>query len=143
MRFLPLTLLLAGCAPPVTSEPAAPRTAASGTAAPETAGSSVPPVTEVPVEAPEGCPADLDARVGTVVTLVGEQSRTKIPTVCGVDVDGDYDLSDEVVRVTGRLRRYVVPPPTPGEPIVAGRGPGTYYSIQDPTTGQLARPVPR
>jgi hypothetical protein len=83
--------------------------------------------------------------VGKLVTLVGEQTRTKQPTVLGVDVDGDYSLSDETVQVTGILRRTVVERDpnegaAPGE-MVASRGAGTYYSIVDPETGTLAKPV--
>ncbi|HMF44805.1 MAG TPA: hypothetical protein VKQ32_29225 [Polyangia bacterium] len=86
---------------------------------------------------------NLDAYVGKVVTLVGVQTRTKQPTVCGVDVDGDYALSDKLVRVTGVLQRRVVPPydPAPGMEIVATRGPGVYYSLVDEKQHQLARPI--
>ena len=87
--------------------------------------------------------SNLDAYVGKVVTLVGPQTRTKQPTVCGVDVDGDYALSDRMVRVTGVLQRRVVPPyDSPvGSEIVATRGPGTYYSLVDEKRHELARPI--
>jgi hypothetical protein len=88
-------------------------------------------------------PSQLDAAVGKLVTIVGEQTRTKVPTVLGVDVDGDYDLSDKRVRVTGILHRHVVEPrePDPDELPVATRGPGIYYSVVDPATNVLAKPV--
>ena len=93
---------------------------------------------------PVACdPRALDAHLGAVVTLVGVQTRTKQPTVCGADVDGDYALSDRTVRVTGVLHRTIVnrPEPKPGDEMVATRGSGTYYDVTDPKTGALARPV--
>ncbi|MCY1071218.1 hypothetical protein OV090_41130 [Nannocystis sp. RBIL2] len=76
------------------------------------------------------------AAVGKTVTIIGPQTRTKQPTVHGVDVDGDYALSDRTVIVRGVLRETVV---TEVDPTVAGRGPGTYYAVVDPATGELAR----
>jgi hypothetical protein len=80
----------------------------------------------------------LDAAVGRNVTIVGVQTRTKIPTVCGVDVDGSDDLSERKVIVRGVLHRDVV---TSAEapPTSANRGPGTFYSVVDPSTGRLAK----
>ena len=92
--------------------------------------------------APEGLitSADqLEAAVGKSVTLLGIQSRTKTPTVCGVDVEGDYALSDRKVIVRGVLRRHVV---TEVDPMTANRGPGSFYSVEDPATGQLAKTAP-
>jgi hypothetical protein len=83
-----------------------------------------------------------EAAVGKLVTVVGVQTRTKIPTVVGIDIDGDYALSDREVRATGRLERYVIAPPSPEEPIMATRSPGTYYSLIDPATGVLAKTSP-
>ena len=87
--------------------------------------------------------SQLDAAVGKLVTIVGTQTRTKIPTVLGVDVDGDYELSDRRVQVSGILHRRTVEPkePDPDELPVATRGPGTYYSVIDPATNTLAKPV--
>lgn len=83
---------------------------------------------------------DLDAYVGKVVTRVCVQTRSKQPAMCGVDVDGDYALSDRLVRATGVLGRRVIP--RRDEPTqVATRGPGTYYTLVDATTHQLARPI--
>jgi hypothetical protein len=83
----------------------------------------------------EGTPVDLDALVGQEVTLIGVQTRTKIPSVCDIDVEGDYDLSDTVVFATGILQRTEVKPRGKGEPIVAWRGPGVYYSLTTPDGG--------
>jgi hypothetical protein len=74
--------------------------------------------------------ADQVARcVGKTVTLRGLVTRTKIPTILGVDVDADYALSDQVAEATGLLVTYSVEAPRPGEPIVQSRGPGTYYRL--------------
>ena len=86
---------------------------------------------------------DASQREGAVdheVTIVGVQTRTKIPTVCGVDVDGAYALSDRRVIVRGVLRRTVV---TEVDPMTANRGTGTFYSVIDPATGVLAKTAPR
>ncbi len=143
--FLLLPLII-GCTPSAKPPPTATTAPSQATKAPSPAPApsndrAVQAVTEVPVETQDGCPRDLDALVGKVITLVGVQTRTRQPTVCGVDVDGDYELSDQVVRVTGKLHRTVVKPRPPEEPIVATRGPGTYYSIVDTQTRELARPV--
>jgi hypothetical protein len=85
--------------------------------------------------------AQLDAVVGQRITIVGVQSRTKQPMVLGVDVDGDYALSDRRVRATGVLERRTVAP-TPFEvdaPARTSRGAGTFYSLTDPQRGGLAR----
>jgi hypothetical protein len=85
-----------------------------------------------------GCPPKLDDLVGKTVTLRGEQIRSKQPTVCGADVEGFDSNGGKQVQVTGVIRRYEIKPRAKGEPIVASRGPGVYYSIVDPTTGRLA-----
>jgi hypothetical protein len=76
------------------------------------------------------------AAVGRRVTIIGVQTRTKLPTVCGVDVDGDYALSDREVIVNGVLHRDVV---TEVDNTMANRGRGTFYSVIDPATGALAK----
>jgi hypothetical protein len=85
-------------------------------------------------------PQQRDALVGRQVTVVGVQTRTKVPTVCGVDVDGAYELSDQIVIVNGVLRRHVV---TEADPTTANRGPGTFYDIVDPVTHRLATTAAR
>ena len=79
-----------------------------------------------------------DAAVGREVTIIGVQTRTKMPTVCGVDVDGPYELSDKKVIVRGVLHRNVV---TNADRLSANRGNGTFYSVVDRATGQLAKPA--
>lgn len=125
-RALCISILLAsilGCSPPLGPQP----------------------VAEDPIEGGvtivEGSQVDLASLVGKEVTLVGVQTRTKIPTVCGVDVDGDYEHSDTKVTATGILQRREVAPRGADEPIVASRGPGIYYSLHNPAGG-LARTRP-
>lgn len=83
-----------------------------------------------------------EGAVGREVTVRGIQERTKVPTVCGIDVDGDDKLSDQRVTVQGVLRRYETlphaPPPAPAAQWV-GRSPGVYYDVVDPRTEQLAK----
>lgn len=76
------------------------------------------------------------AAVGKTVIIIGPQTRTKQPTVHGVDVEGDYALSDRTVIVRGVLRETVI---TEIDLTVANRRPGTFYAVIDPATGELAR----
>ncbi|MCB9706726.1 MAG: hypothetical protein H6711_33080 [Myxococcales bacterium] len=92
---------------------------------------------------------DLDASVGKTITLIGVQSRTKQPMVLGVDVDGDYKLSDRRVQATGVLVRWTAEPPTDPDEIAkaearaqTSRGYGTFYRLVDPARGDLARTEP-
>ena len=73
--------------------------------------------------------ARLAACVGKTVTLRGVVSRTKVPSILGVDVDADYELSDRVGVATGKLATYTIRERGPDEPIVASKGPGTYYAL--------------
>ncbi|MEM9944007.1 MAG: hypothetical protein AAF939_20785 [Planctomycetota bacterium] len=50
----------------------------------------------------------LSDHVGEVVTLIGIQTRRKIPHVMGIPVKGAYEFSDQIVSVTGRLESYEV-----------------------------------
>jgi hypothetical protein len=86
-------------------------------------------------------PSQRDAAAGKLVTVVGIQTRTRAVTVNGVDVDGDYDLSDRRVRATGTLHKRVVEPRKQSEPIVASRGPGTYYYLVNANGNGLAKTV--
>lgn len=86
----------------------------------------------------EGERAALEALIGQGVELIGFLARTKIPTLCGVDVDDEQDLSGQRVVARGTLTRHEIAPPTLGAPISAGRGPGVYYSLRAPD-GALAK----
>ncbi len=77
-----------------------------------------------------------EASVDREVTVVGIQTRTKVPQVCGVDVDGDYALSDREVIARGVLRRIII---TEVDNTIANRGTGTFYWLEDPTTGRISQ----
>src|SRR5262245_36079921 len=68
-------------------------------------------------------PDQLEAVVGKTVTVIGTQTRTKIPTVCGADVDGEDALADREVIVEGVVKREVV---TEVDPMTANRGTGVF-----------------
>lgn len=81
----------------------------------------------------------MERRVGQRVELEGIVSNSKCPQIQGVDV---WDLDayrGKRVRVSGVLRKTVVTqadidalPHTPeGFPMVAHRGAGTFYSLDD------------
>ena len=86
-------------------------------------------------------PSQREAAVGKLVTVIGIQNWSKVATVVGVDVDGDYDFANRRVRATGTLHKRVVKPQPPSEPVMAMRGPGTYYYLVDPSGNGLAKPV--
>jgi hypothetical protein len=78
---------------------------------------------------------DLAPHVGAVVTLRGEITRTKIPTLCGVDVDCDLE---GVVEATGTLVASTTTQDELDDLIarvgqVAHRGAGTTYRLVDAT----------
>lgn len=129
-RRLALLALLVACRSPAEPPPAPPEAAAENTPDP-----SALVITD---------PSQREAAVGQRVVVVGTLRRSKMPQVNGVDVGADDALSDRRVRVEGILRKRVVEPAEPeaGGLPVATRGPGTYYSVVDPETGQLARPRP-
>jgi hypothetical protein len=135
-------LVVAGCDGGRNSAPPAPAPA------PVPSPANIEPPAPAPVSNPSDSepiiitdPSQREAAVGKLVTVVGVQTRTKAPTVAGVDIDADDALADKRVRVTGILHKKVVEPRPPSAPIVASRGPGTYYHLVDPKTGTLAKPV--
>jgi hypothetical protein len=86
-------------------------------------------------------PSQRAAAVDKMVVVIGIQTRTKQPQVNGIDVDGDYNLSDKKVVARGVLRKTVVAEePTLEERMhAATRGAGTFYAVIDPETKQLAK----
>ena len=117
MNTLIALLLVVGCA-------------SCGSTAPSRtpAGTNAPSTTDIVITGR----SQREAAVGQQVTIIGVQTRTKIPTVCGVDVDVDYALSDKKVIVRGVLRRFVVPEARAADGlVVASRGPGTFYQVID------------
>jgi hypothetical protein len=98
-------------------------------------GGSVRAEGAAPIEITER--SQRDAAVGKLVTLRCVQTRTKIPTACGVDISGAYEHSDKLVTATGILHRWEVKPEDVDNS-VANRGPGVFYRLSDPKTGGLA-----
>ena len=91
---------------------------------------------------------DVEAHVGQIITIRGLVTNTKIPTILRVDVaSDDPDLRGQVAEATGLLRKYVVTPEhiqnVEPEMIVANRGPGVFYRLQDVNSDASAavRPV--
>jgi hypothetical protein len=89
-------------------------------------------------------PSQREAAVDKPVVVIGIQTRTKQPQVNGVDVDGDYKLSDTKVVARGILRKTVVAeePSLEERMHAATRGAGTFYAVIDPETQQLAKTRP-
>ena len=93
-------------------------------------------------------PSERDGHVGETVTVEGEVSRTKLPQIAGVDVDVDEanDPRGKVARATGVLEKTVVTKEELDRAIAehgqfAHRGPGTFYHLEAPEGGGLARAV--
>jgi hypothetical protein len=80
--------------------------------------------------APAAVTPDLEQRVGQRVVLEGIVSNTKCPQVRGVDVWRLEDYRGQRVRVSGILRKSVVAE-ADVDPLVANRGAGTFYSLDD------------
>jgi hypothetical protein len=81
---------------------------------------------------------DLEQRVGQRVVLEGVVTASKCPQVQGVDAWELENYRGQRVRVSGVLRKTVVTQAeidalkTPdGFPLVANRGAGTFYSLDD------------
>ncbi len=73
---------------------------------------------------------DLEQRVGQRVVLEGIVTNTKCPQVQGVDAWGLEDYRGQRVRVSGVLRKSVVTA-ADIDPMVANRGAGTFFSLDD------------
>lgn len=71
---------------------------------------------------------DLERRVGQQVVLEGIVTNTKCPQVSGVDAWGLEDYRGQRVRISGILRKTVVTD-VDVNPLVANRGAGTFYSL--------------
>ena len=91
----------------------------------------------------------LAAAVGKFVTLQGTVSNTRMPTLCGVDIESDSpDLRGQPAVATGLLEREVVTKEELDRQIAAegqfdNRGPGTFYRLIDPrshVTVQVQKP---
>ena len=84
--------------------------------------------------------AQVASCIGMPVTLDGVVSRSKIPTLLGVEVDA-AELGGRHAQATGTLEEYVEAPPAPGEPIAARRDAGRYVRLV--ANGALAVAKPR
>jgi hypothetical protein len=73
---------------------------------------------------------DLEQRVGQRVMLEGIVTDTKCPQVQGVDAWGLENYRRQRVRISGVLRKTVVTQ-ADVDPLVANRGAGTFYSLDD------------
>lgn len=73
---------------------------------------------------------DFKQRVGQRIELEGIVTNTKCPQVQGVDAWELEDFRGQRVRVSGVLRQSVITA-ADIEPLVASRGPGTFYSLED------------
>ena len=94
--------------------------------------------------------AGLAGAAGTVVTLRGELSRTKIPTLLGVDVDPGHATPGDPAEATGWLETIEVTQAEIDARIAesgqfAHRGPGTFRRLlsADRQTLATARPLHR
>jgi hypothetical protein len=89
----------------------------------------------------------LEGAVGSLITVRGPVTNSKVPTILGVDVrSDDPDLRGQTAQATGVLERRVVTQAELERRIaiegqVAHRGAGTFYSVRD-EDGQLAAVVP-
>lgn len=85
----------------------------------------------------------LEQYIGQEIILKGKVSNTKIPTIIGVDVTSfDPDLRGQMAQASGVLKKWVVKEEKKRSLEVARRGPGTYYRLVDPKTGELAKAHP-
>lgn len=75
---------------------------------------------------------DLEQQVGKRVVLEGVVTNTKCPQVQGVDAWGLEEYRGQRVRVSGMLRKRVVTE-ADIDPMIANRGPGTFYSLDEMT----------
>lgn len=85
---------------------------------------------------------DLEPYVGKEITIKGLVTNTKIPTINGVDVSSyQPDMRNQHAEAKGILEKWVVKP-SKNDSEVTRRGPGTYYRLVDPVTGELAKALP-
>jgi hypothetical protein len=146
---LAFAVLLTGCpSEPSSQMSKAPPPPSAVPSASPLASSSRPPVSPPVASAPpvasppDGSPPvltredQIEAHVGRVVTLEGVVSRSKIPTLLGVDVnaDSEHDLRGKRARATGTIVKSTVTQQELDEQIArlgqfANRGSGTFYRL--------------
>lgn len=83
----------------------------------------------------------IDDNVGKLVTIKGEVTNTKIPSILGIDVESsEPDLRGKAATATGILKKWTVTEEElkkqiEEKGIFANRGAGTFYRLADPKTG--------
>ena len=83
-------------------------------------------------------PLSWEPYIGAEVQLIGKVSRTKVPTILGVEIDPRDVEPGERASAVGVVDAVIVPDRDPADPPVASRGPGTYYRLINPKTNKLA-----
>lgn len=83
-------------------------------------------------------PTDWSSLIGTEVQVVGHVSRSKVPTILGIEVDADSEQAGKRATATGVVDAIIIAEPNPADPPAAMRGPGTYYRLINPKTQKLA-----
>lgn len=82
---------------------------------------------------------DLEKYVGELITVKGEVSNTKIPTVIGVDISSySPDLRGKIGIATGILEKIVVLEEDV-DMYSTNRGAGTFYLLRDPKSKHLSQ----
>jgi hypothetical protein len=87
----------------------------------------------------------VEAAVGKLVTIRGEVTNSKIPTMLGVDVESfDPDLRGQPAQATGVLETWTVTREQleATQLPFANRGPGTFYRLVTPGTHEEAHVEP-
>jgi hypothetical protein len=90
-------------------------------------------------------PDHLETAIGLLVTLTGVVSESKIPTLLGVEIQSDSpDLRGKPALATGLLEKSVVTQEDLDRAMLrrgafANRGPGTFYRLVDPNSGQTVQ----
>ena len=83
--------------------------------------------------------SELDRYVGQVITLKGMVTKSKVATIYGVDVkSAKPNLRGRMATATGLLEKRTIKPKDANR-YSAGRGPGVYYRLKDPNTGQTVQ----
>lgn len=82
---------------------------------------------------------DLEKYVGELITIKGEVTNTKIPTLIGVDISSDSpDLRGKIGIATGILEKRVVLEDDV-DIYSANRGAGTFYRLREPNSNYEAQ----
>ncbi|MGC4072036.1 MAG: hypothetical protein QM760_05880 [Nibricoccus sp.] len=83
----------------------------------------------------------LDRYVGRKIKIIGEVSRTKTPTIMGVEVEASYDLCGTICEAEGVLVRWVVTEKNL-KPWMQSRGAGVFYRLRKPFSNETVHAKP-